>query len=311
MSDNKGLIFDIQRFSTTDGPGIRTVVFLKGCSMQCFWCHNPEGINAEEELEYNKSRCINCGQCIEVCPQHAHFYTEEGLHEFDRSKCNLCMLCVEECDAGALRKVGKEYTIEECFSEIAEDIPFYKRSGGGVTLSGGEPLLQAGYIKKLLKRCKEEGIHTAIESNLSLPWNSLQTILPYVDLVMVDIKHMDNHKHIEGTECSNQKILENLKMLNNQQVQLIVRTPVIPGFNDTRENISQTVDFLYGMQNLMYYELLSYNALGCEKAPRIGAEQRKLLPLKKGKLYELASIACNKKFLVRINGRKYCTNKGE
>lgn len=310
MAQTQGFIFDIQRSCTTDGPGIRTVVFFKGCNMRCFWCHNPESISTQVELEYNERDCINCGNCVEACPSHAHYFSENGLHHLDRSKCVLNMRCVEACDAGALRQVGRMYSVDQCFSEIAEDIPFYQRSGGGVTLSGGEPLLQAEFVKELLLRCRQAGIHTAIESNLSVPWKTIQSILPYVDLIMADIKHMDDQKHKEGTGVSHRKTLENIQKLEGQDVPLIIRTPVIPGFNDTAENMAQTAAFISQNRKLVYYELLSYNALGCEKAMRIGKSQEKLVPDRK-KLSQLAGIAYEKISSVWIDGKKYNPQEGE
>lgn len=265
----QGLIFDIERFSTADGPGIRSVVFFKGCNLHCYWCHNPESIRKEPELEWNPEECLHCGLCIPACSAQCHSLTEQG-HDFHRELCKNCLACAKQCPVSALKVIGRTMSVEECMAELREDAAFYRRSGGGVTLSGGEVLLQSDFAAALLKQCREAGFHTAIESNLSLDRSCLEKLVPYLDLVMADIKHMDPQAHYRATGADNQVILEHLKWLDSQGIPLIVRTPVIPGFNDTPENIRQTAVFLKGLRNLCYYELLSYNPMGNSKRRRLG-----------------------------------------
>lgn len=264
----QGRIFDIERFSTADGPGIRTVVFFKGCNLHCYWCHNPESIRPNAELELDDTQCIGCGLCAKVCPHQAHDFSDG--HRILREKCKLCFGCADACPPGALKRVGREISVEACMDEIRQDAPFYSRSGGGVTLSGGEVLMQAPFAVRLLEACKGEGIRTAIESNLAFPREQIEPLLPHLDLIMADIKHMDPQHHRLGTGQSNEGILENLLWLDGQNIPLIIRTPVIPGFNDDAENIAKTARFLSNLQNLQYYELLSYNPMGNDKRRRFG-----------------------------------------
>ena len=305
-----GLLFDIQRFCTTDGPGIRTVVFFKGCNMHCPWCHNPEGIATEPDLEFDAKKCIGCGRCLNACQYGAQQMTASGLHTIDRSRCKRCMACVRVCPAGALQQVGRRYTLEACFAEIAEDIPFYKSSGGGVTLSGGEALLQADFAAALLARCHEAGIHTAIETNLSLPFSEVEKLLPALDLAMVDIKCMDDAEHQRLTGESNVQTLESLGKLSDLRVPLIVRTPVVPGMNDTEENIEATAMFLSTLKTLQYYELLSYTPLGCDKAARIGVRQHRFDLPEKAAMRRLAAVAAKHLRVVWLDGRLFHSETG-
>lgn len=310
-SDLQGFIFNIERFSTTDGPGIRTIVFFKGCNMSCPWCHNPEGISSEAELEFNKMRCIRCGRCLQVCPTGAQQTDASGAHRIDRSLCIRCMACAKECPSGALNVIGKHMAVEDCFQEIAEDVPFYNRSGGGVTLSGGEVLLQADFAAALLKRCRAAGIHTAIESNLSLPYRKLETLLPFLDLVMADIKHLDETAHASATSLPNRATLVALNRLAQHGMPLIVRTPVVPGFNDSPETIGRIAAFASGLASLEYFELLSYSPLGCEKAERLGRIQRRYETPPGDRMNALAETAARYLKDVRLNGRRWTNDQGE
>ena len=279
MRDNRpaerGMIFDVERFSTADGPGIRTVVFFKGCNFHCFWCHNPESIRPYPELELDEGRCIGCGMCVEICPRRAHRISPE--HTIDRKACVRCFQCARVCPPGALKQVGKVMDVDEVMGEVREDAVFYRRSGGGVTLSGGEVLLQPYFAAGILRRCRQEGISTAIESNLSLPRQELEKLLPYLDLVMADIKHMDRGRHRDGTGEDNRQTLDNLLWLNREwDIPMVVRTPVIPGYNDTQENMEETASFLAGLDRLMYYELLSYNPMGSSKRRQLGMGEQNI-----------------------------------
>jgi len=265
----QGLIFDIERFSTADGPGIRTVVFFKGCNLNCFWCHNPESLKGYPELDYVAEDCLGCGSCVGVCPNGCHFLTE-GEHRLLRDKCTSCLLCAAACPVVALKPVGKYRSVEECMVQIREDIPFYRRGEGGVTLSGGEVLQQHDFAVQLLKACRGEEIHTAIETNLCCAWDDVEPLLPYLDLVMADIKHMDPQMHRRGTGADNGQVLANLRRLDESGIPIIIRTPVIPGYNDSPENIRETAVFLSQLKHLNYYELLSYNPMGNDKRRRMG-----------------------------------------
>lgn len=295
-----GLIFDIERFSTADGPGIRTVVFFKGCNLRCSWCHNPESIRTFPELELNVSDCIGCGLCIKACSEHAHLWEQE--HLLLRDRCKQCFRCSEICPAQALKQAGQWMTVEDCMAQIRQDIPFYRHSGGGVTLSGGEVLLQSTFAAKLLSQCRQEGIHTAIESNLCFPKSHLDAMLPWLDLVMADIKHMDPEKHRSGTGSSNEQVLKNLEYLDQQGIPVIVRTPVIPGFNEDPENMKKTAEFLRHQQHLQYYELLSYNPMGNDKRKRFGYEVPEISIPDRAQMRCLAGIARERGLPVWIDG---------
>jgi pyruvate formate lyase activating enzyme len=299
---DEGLIFDIERFSTKDGPGIRTVVFFKGCNMHCFWCHNPEGISLKPQLEYDVTKCTACSACVDACTRKA-LSLQSGVLVIDHSRCLGNFDCVEACYSGALKRIGKMMTVDDVLREVVEDKIFYERSGGGVTLSGGEVILQSRFASKLLKACKNEGIHTAIDSNMSVNWDRFAKVLPFTDLIMADIKCMDDIAHKEAVGVSNKKVLENIKMVADRGISLIVRTPIIPGFNDTKVNIRSTVEFLTTLDSLLYYELLAYHPLGESKAKKIGLEDRKKIrtPTRK-EMYELAEEALLQDIKVVVNG---------
>ncbi|MEM2111061.1 MAG: glycyl-radical enzyme activating protein, partial [Candidatus Bathyarchaeia archaeon] len=217
----KGCVFDIQRFSVHDGPGIRTVVFLKGCSLHCFWCQNPEGIHLKPEIMFFPERCIACGKCVAICPEKSHVI-KDGIHYFLREKCTSCGKCVEVCYAGALQLTGKEMTVDEVLDEVLKDRKFYEISGGGVTLSGGDVVVQHEFAYAILERCKTEGLHTAIETAANCEWKVLENLLPVTDLIMMDIKLLDPKKHKEVTGVSNERILENAQKLSKTDKPLII-----------------------------------------------------------------------------------------
>ena len=269
----RGLISDIQRFSIHDGPGIRTTVFLKGCNLRCFWCHNPETLALRPELQLYLDRCIGCGACFAACPHGAHVL-EDGEHLFCRELCQGCGACAETCYAQALVLVGTWRTVEEVMAEIRRDRPFYETSGGGVTLSGGEPLLQPDFAGALLAACRAEGLHTAIETAAQLPWERLAAVLPLTDLVMMDIKLLDPARHKAATGADNARILANARRLGEAGVPLIVRTPIIPGVNDTEEDVAAIAAFAAGLPSLLYYELLPFHPMAAGKYDSLGMDYR-------------------------------------
>ena len=265
----KGIVFDIQRLSLHDGPGIRTTVFLKGCPLNCRWCQNPEGLRAGRQLEYTESACVGCGACVKACPRGVHVL-EAGVHRMARSACVLCGRCVAACIPRALEIAGREMDVESVFAVASEDRPYYESSGGGVTLSGGEPLAQPDFCVALLARFKRAGIHTALDTSLHGPAGALDKVLPLTDLFLADIKHMDGVAHRAGTGVDNAPILENLRRVCAAGGQVIVRVPVVPGFNDSEAAMEGVASFLSGLKGIVAVELLPYHKLGEPKATRLG-----------------------------------------
>ena len=239
------LVTNVQRFSTNDGPGIRTTVFLKGCPLRCTWCHNPECINSFEEFYYIELKCVRCGHCAEICPEGA--ITPPGPDgeppERDRDKCIRCMRCVDECLYGGLERVGKSWTIDEIIEEVMADELFYKNSDGGMTVSGGEPLFHPEFTAELLRRAKEAGLHTCLDTSGFAKWEVLEKVLPYVDLVLFDIKCMDLEKHREVTGVPNDIILSNARKIAEMGNKMRIRLPIIPGINQEVEFIEEVANF--------------------------------------------------------------------
>jgi len=269
MSDVKGIIFDIQRFSVHDGPGIRTTIFLKGCGNSCAWCHNPESISLEPELQYYPKRCRNCADCIPVCRYNCHLIAGE-MHLFNRKNCERCGLCVKACHSNALMLSGKIVTAEYVMNEVLADIEYYRQSKGGVTLSGGEPVLQHRFCKEILKQCKEAGLHTIIQTAGNYDYACLEALLPFTDLVMYDVKAYSEHiydQHILGDKNT---ILGNLERLSNENLPVVVRTPVIGGVNDDEREILLIVKHLQRLKNISKYIMLPYHNLGDVKYDALG-----------------------------------------
>ena len=269
----KGFVTNIQRFSIHDGPGIRTTVFMKGCNLRCFWCHNPETLAAEPELQLFPDRCIGCGECFQRCPQHAHVM-EDGERRFLRELCQGCGTCAETCYAEALVLVGDEMTVDEVVDQVLRDKPFYETSNGGVTLSGGEPLLQPAFSYAILERCRAEGVHTSIETAANFSWERVAAILPVTDLVMMDIKLMDSERHRACTGVPNERILENARKLGEQPIPLIVRTPIVPGVNDNPDDVAAVAQFVATLPNLLYYELLPFHPMATSKYTSLDLDYR-------------------------------------
>lgn len=267
-NQEQGLIFLIQGYSIQDGPGIRTTVFMKGCPLRCPWCHNPESLNPYPELMTHDSLCIACGKCVDACPVGAVTLNRPEGRKIDRARCNLCFECVEVCPADALTKVGEYMTVEQVMEEVEKDEIFYWRSGGGVTISGGEPLLQSSFVRKVLKACKERGLHTALDTCGYSPWPLMEAVLEYVDLVLFDIKHMDAKAHKEATGVSNALPLENLRKIPNQK-KVWLRIPLIPGYNDSEENLKNVSELgrEIGAERI---SILPFNKFGDGKYVNLG-----------------------------------------
>ena len=268
----KGFIFNIQRFSTGDGPGIRTTVFLKGCNLNCKWCHNPESISGDIEIQYFPQKCVGCGKCIEVCKTKAHYINENNEKIFDRSKCNKCGLCVKECLYDALVFTAKYIESEEVVNTIEKDIAYYKNSNGGITISGGEPLLQKEFVREIFQNTKELGIHNALDTAFNVDWETIEYVLPWTDLILLDIKVMDSQVHKKFTGVSNLEILENARKLSKEKVDIIVRIPVVTGVNDNEDNMTKVAEVLSDFKNLLHVELVPYHDMGVYKHTSLGRE---------------------------------------
>jgi len=268
--NEKGIVFGIQRFSINDGLGIRTLVFLKGCNLRCQWCSNPEGQRFKPDLFFQPEKCIGCRACIKVCPQRAIGIKKSQIF-FRRELCKNSGKCAEVCYAEARVMKGKEMVVDEVIKEIIKDNAFYTRSQGGVTLGGGEPLLQADFAASILKRCKERGLNTAIETAGYVPWENIEKVIKYTDLFLYDVKHMDPNVHKQYTKADNKLILLNLEKLVKKEVMIIVRTPVIPDFNDTEAEISDIAQYVakLGIEEL---DLLPYHNYGKNKYNLLGRD---------------------------------------
>ncbi len=264
----KGIVFDIQRFSVHDGPGIRTLVFLKGCPLRCPWCSNPESQRLEREIMFIASNCIGCNKCLAVCPTGA--IDLDLPSRVRREKCNLCGKCIEVCYAAALIMAGQEKTVEMILDELKKDNIYYRRSGGGITFSGGEPFIQQDFFEQLLAGCKANGWHTTIETTGFTTKKVLKRVLPLVDLVLMDIKHMNDQKHKKYVGRSNKTVLRNARLVAASGVQMIVRVPVIPQFNNDLINIRATANFAHSLGAVKELHLLPYHRLGQKKYGYLG-----------------------------------------
>lgn len=266
--DKKGTIFNIQRFSLHDGPGIRTIVFFKGCLLRCKWCCNPESQNTKKQVMFVKSNCIECYKCLEVCPTGAIELIKEK--KLFNEKCIVCGKCVEACQANSMQMIGKEQTVREIFNEVIKDEVYYNYSNGGLTLSGGEALLQADFAIELLKACKNYGWNTSIETSGFVSQDIIKQVLPYVDLVLLDIKIMDSKLHKNYTSQNNEVIKENARYIDNMNKKLIIRIPLIPEINTSYENINETISFIKELKYVKEVHILPYHRLGITKYDYLG-----------------------------------------
>lgn len=272
----RALVFNVQRFSLHDGSGIRTVVFLKGCPLRCCWCSNPEGRLAVRQLTYESRRCIGTracpAPCASVCPTAAIRATGDGAVAVEHSRCTVCADCVALCPARALEIVGETLTVADVLALVETDGPFYTRSSGGLTLSGGEPLLQAPFAARLFEAAVARGIDTALETSGYAPWNDVERVCRYANQIFYDVKCLDRKKHREGTGVDNERILANLRQLCAEfpQLPIVVRTPVVPGFNDSSAEIGAIAAFVNQLPRAVDYELLPYHRFGESKYARLG-----------------------------------------
>lgn len=296
-----GTVFDIQRFSLHDGPGIRTIVFLKGCPLSCKWCSNPESQNMKPVIMYKKNECLHCGRCINACSRKAISFENKTF--IDRSICTGCGECANACPAGALVVKGKTMTVQQLIRELKKDATTYRRSGGGITLSGGEPLVQYEFAAELLRACKAQGWDTAIETTGAGITEAVEKVIPYVDTVLLDIKHLDTEKHKKFTGIGNEQILKNAARIS-QISSTVVRVPVIPGFNYSEEEIRAITEFAKMMRGVRTIHLLPYHTFGENKYDLLGRDYAlaDIKPLKPEELEHLKTMVEREGFQCIIGG---------
>lgn len=268
----KFVINQIQHFSLHDGPGIRTTVFLQGCNLRCAWCHNPETWGVKPSVSYTDSKCILCGECARVCSEPVNCFEGQN-HYFDFSKCTNCRKCLEVCCTGALEECGYECSVSELFEDLMNDSRLYEVSGGGVTFSGGEPLLQRESMEEICGLLHDKGVHIAVETALSMPWSAVMKLSEYIDLFLVDFKLFDKEKHKKHIGADNELILSNLMQLS-EIGEIAIRLPIIQNINSDKENAENTAEFLKHLEKrIQSVELLPYHNFGVEKAVHVGLKQ--------------------------------------
>lgn len=290
----KGLVLDIQRMSTEDGPGLRTTAFLKGCNLKCKWCHNPESISYAPIVLWHKNKCIGCMSCVEVCPNNAISSTNAGI-KIDYDKCKNCFVCAEECPGAALIVKGDNYSVDELYQELIKDKEYFEAANGGVTLSGGEALLQQDFAIALLKKLKSAGIHTAVDTAGLLNFSILSKAAQYTDLFLYDIKLMDTTAHKKYTGADNAIILENLKNLTSIAKEIWIRTPIIPCASDSIDNITAIAKFIEALNTkvITRWELCAFNNLCINKYEMLNLEWefKSSTLIEKEHLDELTNVA--------------------
>ena len=264
-----GTVFNIQRFSVNDGPGIRTTVFLKGCPLNCVWCHNPESKSSSPELSFDAKACVSCGACFRDCPNGCH-RMDGGTHVVDRNACNQCGLCTKNCAGSALEIIGKEREATEVIESVFRDAPFYRNSGGGMTISGGEPFFQPEFTLELLRLAKAKDLNTAVETSGFAGWKCIEAAIPYTDCFLFDVKETDEGNHVKFTGAPLAPILENLKRLDRYGAPVVLRCPLIPNYNVRREHFEGIARLAGSLRNVQRIELEPYHPLGASKARNIG-----------------------------------------
>jgi len=270
MRSFEPLLFSIKRYALHDGPNIRTTVFFKGCPLRCFWCHNPEGISSGSEVVFIPDKCIGCRECLAGCPQQALSLASLGIVR-DHERCSNCFECVEICPSLAQEGVGYTSSVEQIMAEIEKDLPFFDQSGGGVTFSGGEPLMQKDSLVALLKRCGDMGIHRAVDTTGFAPTPHLLEVAEHTEMFLFDIKHMDPHLHREFTGVPNELILSNLERIACLPVDIRIRIPLLKGINDSDENIGATAQFIAGLGRIRRVDLLAYHHFASGKYTKLGS----------------------------------------
>jgi pyruvate formate lyase activating enzyme len=285
-----GVIFDIKRFALHDGPGIRTTVFLKGCPLSCWWCHNPESRSSKPDITYRASMCIRCGACVDACPDNVRSLIDGSVVR-DAARCTLCGTCVEMCPSNAAEIIGRELSADELMERIDKDTPFYDQSGGGVTFSGGEPLAQPGFLEEILERCGDREIHRTVDTCGFAPPDTLRAVAEKTDLFLFDLKLMDPDRHLEFTGVGNDLILDNLRMLAGMGLDIQIRIPVIPDVTDSIKNVEMVGEFVASLPHPPPVRLLKHHPTAMEKYARFNIENR--LPGKLPAPYEekMAALA--------------------
>jgi len=298
-----GTIFDVMRFAVNDGPGIRTTVFLKGCLLSCWWCHNPEGLHRGIEVAYRVDRCILCGECVDACP-HRALALEETRVVRDEAQCVLCGSCADACYTEAQERIGRDISVRDLLQEILKDRVFYDESGGGVTFSGGEPLLQFDFLLAALLACKEQEVHTAVETSGLTSTEHLDRIRAATDLFLFDVKLVDEERHKRFTGVSNTRILENLRFLASAGAAVVVRLPLIPGVNDDDVNIDALAELLAGLETIREVHLLPYHAGASAKYRSLGMRARMAdaRPLPRERVEAIARSLSARGYTVQIGG---------
>lgn len=262
-------VFDIQRFCVNDGPGIRTTVFLKGCMLRCVWCHNPESQSPRIQLMLHAARCIGCGDCLNACPRHLHRFCDDGTHHIDRASCTVCSACTTAC-TGALELCGRDMTVEDILGEVMRDESFYRNSGGGMTVSGGDPLFCPDFTRALVKEAKARGLHVCIETSGYAKWEDIEALIPYVDLFLWDVKESDGDRHNQYTGVSNERILDNLERLDRAGARIVLRCPIIPTFNDREEHLHAIGALAERLGGVERVDIEPYHPLGQSKHVSLG-----------------------------------------